>query len=421
MIAPSTATAAGRATASLLGAQQRALVGRIATANAPGNLEGLFAFHAIGQAPTFPLVWMVNPGTPAWLADHAARATEYPVLAAMGYGLRHFAATAPPDLRSLFAEGMGVVRRRTPFPDDRISFAYQPLAFLGLAFGAVALGDAGETFRAWLVGVLDDPRRSEPTLHHALLYAYARHALTGEARVVDNVDRYVEADELALLLWCHLRGAVRLADPRSGLSALQARVLEAATMADERSLDAPRAAVVWSAVHTAVERGVGEIVLSGDHIALVLRRFEAALRRWRWDDPARVQHPVQWPITAEREVQDVLWLVLRSLVDDVVDEETLPRLGHSTYRADFGIPSLRLLIEAKYCRHASDFKAIEKEIMEDASAYLALSQDRYDRILVFIYDQSSSVQEHDLTASALRTLPQIEDVIIASRPSQLPA
>jgi hypothetical protein len=31
-----------------------------------------------------------------------------------------------------------------------------------------------------------------------------------------------------------------------------------------------------------------------------------------------------------------------------VDEETLPKLGHSTYRADFGIPSLGILIEVKY-------------------------------------------------------------------------
>lgn len=415
------APTAGQATASLLGVQQRALVDRIASANAPGSLEGLFALHAIGQVTTFPLAWTVNPATHAWLADHGARAREFPVLATMGYGLHHFAVTAPPDLRSLFIDGIAAVRRRTPFPDDRISFAHQPLAFLGLALGAVALGDAGAAYRAWLVEVIDDPRRLEPTLNHALLYAYARHVLTSSVRVIDNVNRYIEAEDLGLLLWCHLRGAVRLVDPRVGVSELQARVLETAAMADPRSLDAPRAAALWSAVHAALERGVGEIVLSRDHIALVLRRFEAAVRRWRWDDPLRIQRPVQWQITAEREVQDILWLVLRSLVDDVIDEETLPRLGHSTYRADFGIPSLRLLIEAKYCRQANDFKAVEKEIMEDSCAYLALSQDRYDRILVFIYDHSASVQEHDLTANALRTLPHIEDVIIVSRPSQLPA
>jgi hypothetical protein len=58
----------------------------------------------------------------------------------------------------------------------------------------------------------------------------------------------------------------------------------------------------------------------------------------------------------EREVQDILWLILRPVFDDLVDEETLHTVGHSTYRADFGIPSLGLLIEVKYARMASDFK-----------------------------------------------------------------
>ncbi len=34
---------------------------------------------------------------------------------------------------------------------------------------------------------------------------------------------------------------------------------------------------------------------------------------------------------------------------------------------------------------------------------------------------SSSIQEHGLTVSALRQIPQIGDVVIVSRPSQLPA
>jgi len=42
--------------------------------------------------------------------------------------------------------------------------------------------------------------------------------------------------------------------------------------------------------------------------------------------------------------------MLRPVFDDLVDEETLRKLGHSTYRADFAIPSLGLLIEVKYAR-----------------------------------------------------------------------
>jgi hypothetical protein len=70
-------------------------------------------------------------------------------------------------------------------------------------------------------------------------------------------------------------------------------------------------------------------------------------------------------------------------------------------------------------RKADDFKTIEKEIMEDSRGYLAHAG-RYSKILVFIYDDSASVQEHGITKQALRELPEIEDVIIVSRPSHLP-
>ena len=157
------------------------------------------------------------------------------------------------------------------------------------------------------------------------------------------------------------------------------------------------------------------MVLSRSHIGVVLRRFEGAMRRWRWDED-NLHDPVRWPVRSEREVQDILWLILRSVFDDVVDEETLPKVGHSTYRADFGLPRLGVLVEAKYARSASDFKKIEKEVMEDSVAYLR-NAGPYKEIVVFIYDESASVQEHDMTAAALRELDNVSDVIIVSRPA----
>lgn len=142
------------------------------------------------------------------------------------------------------------------------------------------------------------------------------------------------------------------------------------------------------------------------------------MRRWRFD-ASDLDQPVRWPITSEREVQDILWVILRSVFDDLVDEETLRKVGHSSYRADFGIPSLGVLIEVKYARKASDFKLFEKEIMEDYLAYLR-DNGPYRKMAVFIYDESASVQEHGVTGNALLALDNIIDVIIVSRPSHLP-
>ena len=106
------------------------------------------------------------------------------------------------------------------------------------------------------------------------------------------------------------------------------------------------------------------------------------MRRWRWDDDS-LANPVRWSITSERKVQDILWLLLRSIFEDAIEEETLPKLGHSAYRADFGLPQLGVLIEVKYARNRSDFKKIEKEVMEDSVAYLS-GITAYKEIVVFI-------------------------------------
>jgi len=48
----------------------------------------------------------------------------------------------------------------------------------------------------------------------------------------------------------------------------------------------------------------------------------------------------------------------------------LPKFGHSSYRADFGLPRLGVLIEVKYAHKGADFKKIENEVMIDSDAHL---------------------------------------------------
>ncbi len=404
-----------------LGTCMQALLRKIEPANVPGNLDGLFAYHIIDNEPDFTLTWNVNFAPEQWLVKNNQNLSHFHVLSAVGYALWHFEKAGPSVLPKAFTDGLAKLRLRDPFPDDRISFAYQPRAFLGIALGVATLDESGATYRSWLVELLDDHRCRSSILYYTLLYGYIRYILTGETISVGNVKHYTDLQDLATLEWSMRHRVGRLLDPRLELSRLQSQILCMSLVGDTSEFDSSQAAVIWSAIHASVARSVEQLVLSRNHVGMILRRFEAALRRWRWDDSNKMKRPITWAITSEREVQDIVWLILRSVFDDVVDEETLPKLGHSTYKADFGIPSLRLLIEAKYCREASDFKKIEKEIMEDAGAYLIHTKDRYDRILVFIYDHSSSVQEHAVTATALKELPGIEDVIIVSRPSQLPA
>jgi hypothetical protein len=72
---------------------------------------------------------------------------------------------------------------RDPFPEDRVSFAFNPVMFLGIALAAVALSDE---IHSWLVSMLDDPRCHGVTSYHALLHGYVRWILTGNAKTVDD-------------------------------------------------------------------------------------------------------------------------------------------------------------------------------------------------------------------------------------------
>ncbi|WP_112272027.1 PD-(D/E)XK nuclease domain-containing protein [Lentzea terrae] len=69
-------------------------------------------------------------------------------------------------------------------------------------------------------------------------------------------------------------------------------------------------------------------------------------------------------------------------------------------------------------RSPSDFKKVEQEVMVDSVAYLQKT-DRYREMIVFIYDESSSVEHHDLTVRELREVPGIVDVIIVCQPGVL--
>jgi hypothetical protein len=389
---------------------------RISPGNTPGNLDGLFARHVLADVPVTGLTWDVNPASAQWLDENRHRLDHAPVLAALGYGLGLSTSGNLAAAQGALSSGLTRLIRRDPF-QDRLTFVNDTRQVVGIGLAAQAMSAELPAIRDWLLEVLSDERLRPAGRFQDLLQRHVRSTLDGQP-VLTEPQAPDDAAVLALIHWMAATGTARLAGPAGQLTALQQRILKAALRTDPAALTVPHAAVIHRAVADILDASIDQMVLSRSHIGVVLRRFEAAIRRWRWDEDD-LQDPVRWPVRSEREVQDILWLILRSVFDDVVDEETLPKVGHSTYRADFGLPRLGVLIEAKYARHHTDFKKIEKEVMEDSVAYLR-NAGPYKEIVVFIYDESASVQEHDITATALRELGGVSDVIIVSRPSRLP-
>jgi hypothetical protein len=95
-------------------------------------------------------------------------------------------------------------------------------------------------------------------------------------------------------------------------------------------------------------------------------------------------------IRNEADVQRIVWSILRPTFPDLVDEDYLPKFGAKNYKPDFGIPSLRLLIEAKYVGPSKTIGEIQDELQADIIGYRE-SGSEYAAILFFIYDTRGEV------------------------------
>ena len=378
--------------------------------NRPGSVEGLLAQHVLCDDLLVKIEWHVGC-TQEWV-ESKFKPTNLDHAAALGYFI-----WANPTSRFMpqLLDGLSRVRERDAFKGEHLSIARSPTRLLGIILGSLAAGGAGVETLTWCRDVLEKLEQDRDAAPDPLVrYLYYR-AFNRKVDVAHQ--RKGTPYDLAVLDWMIRRGMCQIEPSLEQLRKDQHRILyEAATELHFES--ASQAAFILASIRSTLFHALGNALLNARHVAAVLGNFEPAMKRWRWDG-RELLRPIRWPITQEREVQDLLWLILRSYFPDVVDEDALPKLGHSTYKADFGIASLKLILEAKFATSKDDFKRIEKEVQEDCVPYLR--DLRYESLIVFIYDDSASVQEHDTTRAALLELPGVVDVIIVSRPSQLPA
>lgn len=398
--------------------QLAALEHRVAAANAPGSLDGLFARHVLGGTVMSSFAWQVSPFSGSRPGRNSSQLTTGPQLAVLGYSLTHPGHEAAGDAAAGLSNGLRELMRRDPDPPDGVTFLHDTRQLTGIALAAILSAGELPEFGRWLRHVLDSARPGDGT-RHDLFRQHARGMLTGEAAVITTMPASRDVAGLALAHWMAAAGTALLPNPGTSLKALQAQIISGLMRTRATDMSVPDAALLRRAAGDIIDATIDSAILSRSHVAVVLRRFTPAMRRWRWDDPAAVKDPVQWPVNSEREVQDILWALLRAVFDDLVDEEPLRKAGHSSYRPDFGLPRLGVLVEVKYVRTAAEFRKIEKEIYEDTVAYFR-DHGTYKKLVVFIYDASASVQEHATTQAALLELEDIIDVVIVSRPSQLP-
>src|SRR5690606_26292431 len=121
----------------------------------------------------------------------------------------------------------------------------------------------------------------------------------------------------------------------------------------------------------------------------------------------------KWHVDNEYHVQNILWLLLAPIFRDLVPEDCTPKVGPVQPRADIGIPSLRVIVEAKFMRRTDAPKKMIEQIAEDASLYLVPGS-RYDRLIPFIWDDSRRSEHHEDMLRGLRQIRGVGDAVIVA-------
>ncbi len=285
---------------------------------------------------------------------------------------------------------------------ERVTGMPAPVVTDGLAHVALGLAARERTwFAGWHDRVLDvATARVEPAW------------LIGGGTLVRGLSASC-SPELRLALAA--RGAVTNADADS--MALLERLV-----GGELPQDPFHAQVVLAALHW-IRRAV-PVVLPGHAtpatVADLMRGVPRALQQWPWEERPKTRNSraAKWHIDNEYHVQALLWTILSPIFPDLKREEYAAQIGPIQPRIDFGIPSLRLLVEAKFARDRSALKNMINEIAQDASNYFT-TPGAYDSLLVFIWDNEGHTQDYDLVISGLRQFERVIDAVIVGRPGHM--
>ena len=377
--------------------------------NKEGNLNGLFAKFVLGSKINLNSVAIKELST---VLKKDALNGSYLALSKLGYSLalEKFSNDDRSTLVALYSTGITKLKSRDIFPHDRISFVYYPRDFLGIALGLKELPSSVRTeYSEWLIQTLEKRlAESGVTEQQKLMYRIIGAIVESNTYAVTYFMPNQTFDALLLLFWGLRKGYLQIKD-LSLLRDYQIKILTdfSTTVLPEGILQP----IAFSVVHSCLIESIETIVNSKDSVVRILSNFESAMKRW----PNKDDH--YWAINDEKDIQSILWVILRSVFDDVSDEEPFPKIGHKYSLVDFKIPSLKLLVEAKFIKDHNEFLKVENDIKIDIVEYLTTNPN--DMIIVFIYDNSASVEEHQTTIRALEKLDRIYKVIIASKPSHI--
>lgn len=345
------------------------------------------------------------------LTELAARAeaTAGAERQAMHAAVLGYASHAHKKFQATFIDHLGWLRKRSFFvPGRPPGFEIDGIALLGIALGISALPDDRSEAANWLGSILrqQPPTEMEPDWNDALVAA---------ARKVFHLPGEVKAADLEAAL-CWRLGWIC---PPNGRDAAWKVVSDPRRWTDGITRAATQLGALTFIVANSVTINPAAVTL--EQIEALLGRIVDGLRFWTWEHEPRTRNSVaaRWEIDNEYHVQNLLWALLAPIFPDLKEEEWLTSLGQHKPRADFAVPSLNLLIEAKFLRAGkSAFAQVIKEVAADASTYLQ-DASPYRHLIAVIWDDLARTEEHGELRKALLAIRGVTAAIIIPRPQRM--
>jgi REase_DpnII-MboI len=278
-----------------------------------------------------------------------------------------------------------------------------------------------------LGGALDVIRRRvealEPTLNANRVAQYEFHhalrALAGFAQSGARADLDRTRERFGRVL------VMLEPDDRRELAVKVAHVIEAAeTMTEEERVTL---AADWGGRYGKTgddETTPAAGAIMGDEIEFIRRVMQSlphGLDCWTWEAKTKTRNREGrfWHVDNEIHVQNLLWLALAPALPELKREETLPKLGGHSSRADLALPRLQLAIEAKFVRSPAAFKRVRDEIAADSELYTSAHSSPYSRLMVLVWDNTRSSERHPQLLAALKSFRGVVDAVVVSRPGRM--
>ena len=244
-----------------------------------------------------------------------------------------------------------------------------------------------------------------------------------------DIAAYVRSSESAVYvsacipLFLHYRAIRRIEDHRNRAALIGRFMAEFRAQAQGDASTALLSLMVY--VFDQVNQDMAIVPPKGwslDDLLGFLEHIPVGLKRWTWEDAGRTRgaEPVKWPVENEYHVQNLLYVLLGPIFNDIADEVNLQPVGQKNPRIDLYLPSLHTIIEVKYRKDLKkSFPTLIGEIAEDASLYRADAKYKDARIVSFLWDCTRATQEHAKFKEGIMKIDGLDGCVVVSAPSTM--